>query len=159
MKFTSAALTLLLVASHSASAWTTRSSASTFQRIAAVQLHSAAITTEQTGETATESYCLQFKGEGAASISPWHDIPLKNADGSYNMVRYSVLLLLCSTVYCVQRKSTPRESRGRFILAVALLFCLFPSLFNLIDELTHTHTYTYYMHAQLHHNRLSKSPK
>merc|ERR1712003_8306 len=41
-------------------------------------------TTEVSGEAATESFRLNFKGEGGA-ISPWHDIPLKDGD-AYNMV-------------------------------------------------------------------------
>jgi len=43
------------------------------------------VATEQSGEAATESFRLNFKGEGGAAISPWHDIPLKG-DGGYNMV-------------------------------------------------------------------------
>lgn len=42
-------------------------------------------TTEQIGESATESFRLQFKSEEGTSISPWHDIPLEGASG-YNMV-------------------------------------------------------------------------
>jgi inorganic pyrophosphatase len=40
--------------------------------------------TEVVGETATESFRLKFKGE-SGTISPWHDIPLKEGD-NYNMV-------------------------------------------------------------------------
>jgi inorganic pyrophosphatase len=42
-------------------------------------------TSEQVGETATESFRLQFKGEDGAVVSPWHDIPLMDGD-DYNMV-------------------------------------------------------------------------
>ena len=43
------------------------------------------VSTEQVGETATESFRLKFKGEDG-DISPWHDIPLKADSGAYNMV-------------------------------------------------------------------------
>merc|ERR1712176_454673 len=32
-----------------------------------------------------EAFRMQFK-DGDSSVSPWHDIPLQNEDGSYNMV-------------------------------------------------------------------------
>lgn len=57
-------------------------------RILATQLHSStlsAISTEVLGTEQTESFRLSFK-ESSKSISPWHDIPVKNADGTYNMV-------------------------------------------------------------------------
>lgn len=50
--------------------------------LSAAALHG--ISTEQSGETATESFRLNFKGE-EGNISPWHDIPLKGEKG-YNMV-------------------------------------------------------------------------
>jgi hypothetical protein len=89
MKFSNAVLTCLVLATP-AGAWSTRSTSSTsFRRVAAVQLHASAsassISTESAGEVATESFRLQFK-EGDKTLSPWHDIALKNADGSYNMV-------------------------------------------------------------------------
>lgn len=40
----------------------------------------------QTGESQTESYRLNFKGEDGSAISPWHDIPLTSTEGTYNMV-------------------------------------------------------------------------
>eukprot|EP00560_Eucampia_antarctica_P008565 CAMPEP_0197824254 /NCGR_PEP_ID=MMETSP1437-20131217/1523_1 /TAXON_ID=49252 ORGANISM="Eucampia antarctica, Strain CCMP1452" /NCGR_SAMPLE_ID=MMETSP1437 /ASSEMBLY_ACC=CAM_ASM_001096 /LENGTH=270 /DNA_ID=CAMNT_0043423801 /DNA_START=70 /DNA_END=882 /DNA_ORIENTATION=+ len=44
-----------------------------------------AFTSEQVGESATESFRLNFK-DGDNVISPWHDIPLKSESGAYNMV-------------------------------------------------------------------------
>jgi len=41
---------------------------------------------EQSGESATESFRLNFKDESGETISPWHDIPLKDESGAYNMV-------------------------------------------------------------------------
>eukprot|EP00934_Nitzschia_sp_Nitz4_P008026 Nitzschia sp. Nitz4//scaffold226_size53432//27476//28285//NITZ4_006702-RA/size53432-processed-gene-0.23-mRNA-1//1//CDS//3329542754//8016//frame0 len=41
--------------------------------------------TEVVGEAATESFRLKFTGS-AGDISPWHDIPLKGAGDSYNMI-------------------------------------------------------------------------
>jgi hypothetical protein len=91
MKFSNAVLTCLALATP-ASAWTS-GAASTSVRgfrssVAAVQLHStssSSISTESAGEAATESFRLKFK-EGDKPLSPWHDIALKNEDGSYNMV-------------------------------------------------------------------------
>lgn len=40
---------------------------------------------DQSGESQTESYRLNYKKDGNA-ISPWHDIPLSDSDGTYNMV-------------------------------------------------------------------------
>lgn len=45
----------------------------------------AAYDTEVSGEEATESFRLNYKGKDGA-ISPWHDIPLEGSDGTYNMV-------------------------------------------------------------------------
>jgi len=45
----------------------------------------AAVSVEQIGESATESFRLSFKDDDAV-ISPWHDIPLKAESGAYNMV-------------------------------------------------------------------------
>ena len=75
----------------SASAWatTTRCPATAAYRIAFRRSFAAAalfsVSTEQTGEVATESFRLKFKGE-SGDISPWHDIPLEGDNGSYNMV-------------------------------------------------------------------------
>jgi len=41
--------------------------------------------TEQSGETGTASFRLNFKGEDGSTISPWHDVPLTEGD-AYNMV-------------------------------------------------------------------------
>ncbi len=75
--------------------WTGRSSLLVRRHIAAVQLHSTAsptaVETKVDGEEKTESFRLKFL-DGGSAISPWHDIPLKNADGSYNMVRAVVLI-------------------------------------------------------------------
>jgi hypothetical protein len=97
MKFSNAVLTCLVLATP-ASAWTSRSTSVRGFRssVAAVQLHAssstpaASISTESAGEAATESFRLKFK-DGDKPLSPWHDIALKNADGSYNMVSYVTL--------------------------------------------------------------------
>jgi hypothetical protein len=81
MNFSKAALSLIFVTSQ-VSAWSTRVP-SRSRHLAAVQLHSLA--TNVQGEEKTESFRMLFK-EGDKQISPWHDIDLKNADGSYNMV-------------------------------------------------------------------------
>jgi inorganic pyrophosphatase len=82
MKFSHSALTVLFLTGH-ASAWTTTARIVPRRAFAAVQLHSVA--TETAGEAATESFRLKFK-DGEKAMSPWHDIDLKNDDGSYNMV-------------------------------------------------------------------------
>jgi hypothetical protein len=90
MKFSNAVLTCLALATP-ASAWTSGASSTSVRgfrnTVAAVQLHStsSSISTESAGEAATESFRLKFK-EGDKPLSPWHDIALKNDDGSYNMV-------------------------------------------------------------------------
>lgn len=83
MKFTKAALAVLFVSSQ-ASAWTARH---VVPRRAALVLNSAVAgySTDVKGEEGTESFRLAFS-EDSKAISPWHDIPLKNEDGSYNMV-------------------------------------------------------------------------
>ena len=87
MKVTQSVLALWLLSVRTAAAWTTSPSAFLpAHRVVAVQLHSAAVSTEVEGEEATESFRLKFL-EDAKPISPWHDIALKNDDGSYNMVR------------------------------------------------------------------------
>ena len=95
MKFAKSALSLLLL-SRAASAWTSAAARPRFvaRNILATQFHasSSAVTdsysTEVVGKEKTESFRLAFKEAAGATISPWHDIPLKNADGSYNMVRF-----------------------------------------------------------------------
>jgi hypothetical protein len=57
----------------------------------ATQLHSStvstsSISTEVAGAEGTESFRLLFK-DGENTVSPWHNIPMKNDDGTYNMVR------------------------------------------------------------------------
>ena len=86
MKFSKAALSVLFVTSQ-ASAWTTASRQIVHRRAAAFALQSAVAgySTDIKGEEGTESFRLGFAEESKA-ISPWHDIPLKNDDGSYNMV-------------------------------------------------------------------------
>ena len=84
MKFSAVAAALFAVA-------TSTTGASAFSpavgRFAARPLAAAlySVATEQSGEAATESFRLNFKGEDGAALSPWHDIPLKGA-GGYNMV-------------------------------------------------------------------------
>ena len=84
MKFS--AVSVLVLAART-SAWTAHSLPRP-SYLVATQLHSTALstTTEVQGAEATESFRLQFKEDGSP-VSPWHDIPLKNEDGSYNMVR------------------------------------------------------------------------
>mmetsp|Transcript_16370 Transcript_16370/g.32531 ORF Transcript_16370/g.32531 Transcript_16370/m.32531 type:complete len:271 (+) Transcript_16370:63-875(+) len=60
------------------------SARSTFYR-AAARSTLAAVPTEVSGEAGTKSFRINFKGEGGASISPWHDLPLMDGD-AYNMV-------------------------------------------------------------------------
>jgi inorganic pyrophosphatase len=74
---------VLAAALSGASAWTTSPTVSYRRSYAAAALF--AYDTETAGEAATESFRLKFSGEDGA-ISPWHDIPLEGADGSYNMV-------------------------------------------------------------------------
>jgi hypothetical protein len=83
MKFTAVA-TLFAVATSTTGA---SAFAPAVGRFAARPLAAAlySVATEQSGEAATESFRLNFKGEDGAAISPWHDIPLKG-DGGYNMV-------------------------------------------------------------------------
>mmetsp|Transcript_13268 Transcript_13268/g.28801 ORF Transcript_13268/g.28801 Transcript_13268/m.28801 type:complete len:295 (-) Transcript_13268:181-1065(-) len=85
MKISSVAC-LFACATSSATAFSplaTRGAATALRPFAAA-LYSVA--TETSGEAATESFRLNFKGEGGAAISPWHDIPLKGEGGGYNMV-------------------------------------------------------------------------
>jgi hypothetical protein len=66
----------------------------------ATQLHStttssSSIATEVIGSEGTESFRLSFKDTSASkTISPWHEISMKNDDGSYNMVRKTTFLYI-----------------------------------------------------------------
>ena len=82
MRF-SAVATLFALATSTTGASAFAPASRSAARPLAAALYSVA--TEQSGEDATESFRLNFKGEGGAAISPWHDIPLKG-DGGYNMV-------------------------------------------------------------------------
>jgi hypothetical protein len=84
MKFSRVAVSLFL-ASRPAAAWI--ANFPTASRWALATLHSVATdySAEVVGVQATESFRLKFK-EGSKVVSPWHDIPLRNDDGSYNMV-------------------------------------------------------------------------
>jgi len=73
----------LIAALYSTSAFSTSPIFAHRRYIAASALN--AFSTEQSGETATESFRLNFKGTDG-TVSPWHDIPLEGSDGSYNMV-------------------------------------------------------------------------
>lgn len=95
MKFTQAALSLLFL-SNAVSAWVPRTSLPLTRHLAATQLfHSstsassaAGVSTEVVGTAKTESFRLAFSdGATNKAESPWHDIPLKNDNGTYNMVR------------------------------------------------------------------------
>jgi hypothetical protein len=71
----------------------------------ATQLHStvattSSVTTEVVGTEGTESFRLAFK-DGSSAISPWHNIPWKNDDGTYNMVcSWFVVLLRNVSLAC-----------------------------------------------------------
>jgi hypothetical protein len=88
MKFAKTALSLLFL-SRAATAWTARA-ASRNSRVFGVQLLHAvatdAFSTQVIGEAQTESFRLAFTKD-SKMVSPWHDIPLINDDGNYNMVR------------------------------------------------------------------------
>jgi len=79
----------LLALAPTASAWSTAtprslSAVRSIRSVPATILHG--YTTATSGEAETESFRIAFN-EGDATISPWHDIPLKgNADGTYNAV-------------------------------------------------------------------------
>uniref|UniRef100_A0A7R9WGY6 inorganic diphosphatase n=1 Tax=Pseudictyota dubia TaxID=2749911 RepID=A0A7R9WGY6_9STRA len=83
-------LALFVLAAPGAFAWssTARAVPSIARRPLAAALHSTAaateVSTEVSGEEATESFRLNFKS-GDKVISPWHDIPLKGDEG-YNML-------------------------------------------------------------------------
>lgn len=93
MKFSSSITTTFVafaLSSSGASAWSSAASrpfvAHQQRQFAAAALFSC--TTEQSGETGTDSFRLNFKGEDGSAISPWHDIPLvaDESSASYNMV-------------------------------------------------------------------------
>uniref|UniRef100_A0A7S4JFP9 inorganic diphosphatase n=2 Tax=Odontella aurita TaxID=265563 RepID=A0A7S4JFP9_9STRA len=75
---------LLVLTAPGALAWSSSARAlpSIARRPLATVLHS--VSTEVSGEEATESFRLNFKS-GDKAISPWHDIPLKGDEG-YNML-------------------------------------------------------------------------
>jgi hypothetical protein len=93
MRLTRTALTSFLFLAQ-ATAWTTarassRSAGGRNFVVGRLQQSTAAassISTSSVGQEATESFRLQFQ-QDAKQISPWHDIPFQNEDGSYNMVR------------------------------------------------------------------------
>jgi hypothetical protein len=90
MKFSSVALASVLIcgptsawtANHAPSRWLASTSSSSTSLSSTA---SSSIVTEVVGEKQTESFRLAFK-DGESALSPWHDIPLQNDDGSYNMV-------------------------------------------------------------------------
>ena len=83
MKLSNLALFALSTTSATAFAPSAARFAATSRSPLAAALYSVA--TETSGEAATESFRLNFKGEDGSALSPWHDIPLKG-DGGYNMV-------------------------------------------------------------------------
>lgn len=85
MIFAKYALPLMFL-SKAISAWAPRSLPLTRNYLLATQFH--AVATEVVGTEKTESFRLAFK-DGSKPLSPWHDIPLQNADGTYNMVSVS----------------------------------------------------------------------
>lgn len=131
MKFSQAALSLVFL-SRPTAAW---SSAGHLPRPALTPLRAVStdtFATEVIGEEATESFRLQFK-EGSSSISPWHDIPLSNDDGSFNMVRLALYwsrthseatignavrnALSHWTVVCIQVVEIPKMSKAKMEVA------------------------------------------
>merc|ERR1712157_299737 len=79
MKISKVSLVTLLRFSSHVAAFTTGRTFSIHKRA----LYSCAI--EETGEVATPDFRLNFKVDSKA-ISPWHDIPLMDDKGNYNMV-------------------------------------------------------------------------
>jgi len=82
MKLSIPSLTLLALAG-STQAWSNTIRPAGARHFSAAALFG--VSTEVSGESGTESFRLNFKGEDSA-ISPWHDIPLEAGDGAYNMV-------------------------------------------------------------------------
>jgi len=88
MKFCSSPMMLVAVLgvySGSVSAWSNVALKRSFAMSSSRMMALNAFTSEQVGESATESFRLNFK-DGDNVISPWHDIPLKSESGAYNMV-------------------------------------------------------------------------
>ena len=90
MKFTQAALSLLFL-SNAVSAWVPRTSVPLTRHLLATQFHAStsaasSVSTEVVGTAKTESFRIAFS-DGSKAVSPWHDIALKNDDGTFNMVR------------------------------------------------------------------------
>jgi len=88
----SLSFTILALTAQGSLAWSSsrspvlvsRAIGSPFRPLATTCLNYSA---EQSGESQTESYRLNFKGEDGSAVSPWHDIPLTAAtEGTYNMV-------------------------------------------------------------------------
>jgi inorganic pyrophosphatase len=85
MKLSSSAAMLVAVMGFSGvNAWSNVAMRSALSRgVVAMR----AVSTAQVGESATESFRLQFKEDGDDKVvSPWHDIPLMAESGAYNMV-------------------------------------------------------------------------
>jgi inorganic pyrophosphatase len=85
MKLSSSAAMLVAVMGFSGvNAWSNVAMRSALSRgVVAMR----AVSTAQVGESATESFRLQFKEDGDDTVvSPWHDIPLMAESGAYNMV-------------------------------------------------------------------------
>ena len=87
----STSIALLALAPVSASAWSTSTpkSLSTFRSVSRTVVPATILngySTATSGESNTESFRVGFS-EGDATISPWHDIPLKGSkEGTYNAV-------------------------------------------------------------------------
>lgn len=84
MQFSKAALSLFLLA-RSSSAFTCAGKIPRHGLAPLRAVSTDTFATESLGEEKTDSFRVQFK-DGSDAISPWHDIPLSNDDGSYNMV-------------------------------------------------------------------------
>jgi hypothetical protein len=95
MKFTTSTTATCLLLSH-VSAWSAPSRPFRPHLV----LHSAltrSYSTEVLGEYQTESFRLRFSEDNKA-FSPWHDIPLTNGDGTYNMVSLCDGLFGCNMI-------------------------------------------------------------
>ena len=86
MKFRSTTLSLLALSVPATTAFAPNAAVAARPAFTKALLSAvASYETAQVGETATESFRLQFKEDGS-NISPWHDIPLMGEGGGYNMV-------------------------------------------------------------------------
>ena len=91
MKFRSATLSVLAISIPATSAWApaaahhARPAFGVIGQQTALFSAVASYSVSEVGESATESFRLQFK-EDSTVISPWHDIPLMGENGGYNMV-------------------------------------------------------------------------